>query len=648
MNQLDVYYRALLDYRQQTTEDRNCTALRTAIATSDTERDKIVITRYNCTIERDWVDAIEAGLIHVEKALKEERQFIRSNGEVVPIEKVKHVSRESVEHLAKHSDLITKCENIENIIPEKLYTVERLNDYAVYENRFLYMLLCFLRDFITIRYNDILDLSNKYEADLNLNKTVISGKQKMNYSVSLHDVKRDDQYLKETNPAKDLIDKIHLLLKTVIAFLNTPLMQEVSKVAMLKPPITKTNVLKMNNNFKGAVALYEFIMAYDKKGYTIEEQVITLSPFEDMLADELAEAGGLLSFLVYEYGLALNQQLKKNYLREEELRKVEKIRARAERIEALKRKLKNSEISIEEYTVTLEDQLRDLAGEADRAEALLEELNTEREKNKNLERLVKEQSETIAQLHSYIEELKHKHFEEIRRLKKEHEDEMHALILKHEAEMQACIEKYENEIRELNERHAEELQREREAAAEAARRHAEELEETRRLARERIEQIQSEHAAAIAEITSKHSAEIQEMESRHAAAVQEAENRHNAIITETEGMLSSCKTELQHSKKLYSALLEQSRLDKARIKALGGITENYTDRENFNELEREYNAFTRIYKQQWELTKKEIKKKHLNLKNLMAKPEKTKDEEENKTVDEENSSLTPPEDTDNA
>ena len=108
MNQLDVYYRALLNYRQLTATDTNCTALSSAIVESNAEQDKIVITRAFCTIDEDWVEAIEKGLVHIEKAIKEDRQFIRSNGEVVPIEKVKHVSKESVEHLAKHSNLITK------------------------------------------------------------------------------------------------------------------------------------------------------------------------------------------------------------------------------------------------------------------------------------------------------------------------------------------------------------------------------------------------------------------------------------------------------------------------------------------------------------------------------------------------------------
>ena len=134
MNQIDVYYRALLDYRAQTTAYRDCEKLNQAFSrTNENTVDIIKVSRAECTVDEEWVRKIEQGLVHIEKAIKEERQFIRSNGEVIPIEKVRHVSKESVEHLAKHSNLLTrKPEEGKDIIPDQLYTVERLNDYAVY------------------------------------------------------------------------------------------------------------------------------------------------------------------------------------------------------------------------------------------------------------------------------------------------------------------------------------------------------------------------------------------------------------------------------------------------------------------------------------------------------------------------------------
>ncbi|MBO5682820.1 MAG: hypothetical protein J6S10_02480, partial [Clostridia bacterium] len=76
---------------------------------------------------------------------------------------------------------------------------------------------------------------------------------------------------------------------------------------------------------------------------------------------------------------------------------------------------------------------------------------------------------------------------------------------------------------------------------------------------------------------------------------------------------------LQNVRVEHTAMLQDFRLANARIKALGGITDSYTDRESFNELEREYNAFTQLYKQQWKKTKKDIKKQHLSVDNLRVK-----------------------------
>lgn len=602
MNQLDVYYRALLNYRQQTVANNECSALRSAIAEADAEQDKIVITRVFCTIEEDWVDAIEAGLIHIEKAIKEDRQFIRSNGEVVPIEKVKHVSKETVEHLAKHSNLITRYEEGKDIIPDKLYTVERLNDYAVYENRFLYMLLCYLRDFVTLRYNNILDLTNKYDATVDFNKRIHTGKQSVNYTLSMHDIRRDDPYLKEHNPARDTIDRIDLILKSILAFLATPLMEIVAKAPMLKPPITKTNVLKMNNNFKGAVALYDYIISYDKPGYVTETEVNTLSPFRDDLADEMAEAGGLVSFLAYEYGLGIKQELKDAYLREEDRLKAEEIKKRAERIATLKRRLEASGEGIEDYVITLEKQLRALEGESARAEALAEQIVLHEKKEKSLERKIDSLSKEIEGLRNDIEEERVRHFEELERLKAEHEDAMHELIVKHENYVRELNERHTKAIIELNDRHALQIR-------ELNEKHAAELEAMR-------------NAAAEAEM--RHAAAIEKMRADTEEAISEARAACDKAVASATEEREQCQAALVKKCAEYNALVEEKRLAEARIKALGGVNRDYTDRDSFNELENEYHAFVRIYKEQWAKTKKQIRKNHLNIENFKGQKEKDK------------------------
>ena len=243
MSQYDILFRALLDYRKNTKDDRECVVQRSAIISANSDADNIEITRKNCKIETDWIEAIERGIEFIEKAIKEERQFIRSNGEVIPIEKVKRVSKDSVEHLAKHSNLVTRePEEGDDVVPDQLYTVERLSDYAVYENRFLYMLLCYLRDFIGMRYEKIVEVTNTYSGSMQMNKTVVESNRRLEYQVKLVEEKKNDEYLKEHNDAQESIDRILMIYRAVVHFLNTPLMQEVSKAPMLKPPVTRTNV----------------------------------------------------------------------------------------------------------------------------------------------------------------------------------------------------------------------------------------------------------------------------------------------------------------------------------------------------------------------------------------------------------------------
>ena len=245
MNYLDTLYRALIDYRKNTLENTECRVQRAAIITADSENDRIEITRKNCIVEEDWIEAIEHGLEFVEKAIKEERQFIRSNGEVIPIEKVKRVSKDSVEHLARHSNFFTREQEEGNdLIPDQLYTVERLSDYAVYENRFLYMLLCYLRDFIAIRYEKIVELTNTYNGNMRMDKAIVESNRKVKFEIRLDEEKKNDEYLREHNAAQKEIDRILTIYKAVIVYLNTPLMIEVAKSPM-NGESTRVSVLIM-------------------------------------------------------------------------------------------------------------------------------------------------------------------------------------------------------------------------------------------------------------------------------------------------------------------------------------------------------------------------------------------------------------------
>ena len=255
MAKIDVYYRAFRNYRKETKEAKDCQNEIISIRDAQQNKDILESTKYLCIVDEEWVKRIEAGLVFVEKAVAEERQFIRSDGEIVPIEKVKKISRSSVEHLAKHSNFITHVpEDGGDVVPDKLYMVEKLSDYAVYENRFLYMLLTYLHEFIMYRLEKIERIYGTYDGLLDINKEVELANKKLIYKVRIEEHSENNPYPIKDSKSTSIIQRIKDCDQIINALLDTDLMIQVSKTPLIKPPITKTNVLKMNNNFKNALA----------------------------------------------------------------------------------------------------------------------------------------------------------------------------------------------------------------------------------------------------------------------------------------------------------------------------------------------------------------------------------------------------------
>ena len=542
MNPSDAYYRALLAYKKIAAEQRDCRRDSHAFADAAGEG-SITVTRMICTVDEEWIREIEKGLVYVEKAIREDRQFIYSNGEVIPIEKVKQVSKDSVEHLARHAELITRAPEGEDIIPDKLYTVERLSDYAVYENRFLYMLLCYLRDFVTLRYRKILELTGRYDGVLRLSHEATTLGRTVTVKLELEDTRQDDPYLRAHNPAGDLMDRMDLILKTVVAFLATPLMESAGKAAMLKPPIVKTNVLKMDNNFKGAVALYDYVIAYEGDGYTVTEETQTINAFGDALREDTAQAELLLADLTYRYGLDLTPTLKANLERDENETRLAELKARADSLDTLRRRMERDGETPEAYALELERLTRSLRGELDRMDPLYTELETRRRTEIDL-------TESLGALTRRIET-----FDE-----------------------------------ELN--RAEEARLEAEAETE------------------------KRHIHATASLIESHTAE-------KAALSEEAEAeraRHREEMNALREELNRKQTELDRVYAAYDELEAEKRLLHAQVMGqrarAKGVTsaemEAMTDKDSFDELERELEAFVALYGKVWKETKRKIRKDLLN------------------------------------
>lgn len=567
MKQLDMYYRAFSEYISISSKERENVLFRKALMSSADDESRLTVTRTICHIDEEWVRAVEEGLIFIEKAIKEERQFIYTTGEVEPIEKVKHISKDSVRHLARHSEMITREQREDEIIPDKLYSVEKLNDYAVYENRFLYMLLCYLRDFVNVRYIKILELTNKYQGVLLLEKEVTHGDRKISYKIEMREERDNDRYLVSLNTAEQIVDRIELIQRTIVAFLATPLMESAGKAAMLKPPITKTNVLKMDNNFKRAVELYEYIVAYDQDGFTAEKRVTDITKFRGELSKEISEACALLSFLTYEHGLGIRPLLELEYDKAEQERKALEKAQRDKVIAALKRKLKALKITPEEYISELEKQVKILKGEGLRLEPMKMEISKLKESETALEIQLKDLREEVKIANEELVAREKRHVSEFEELRAEYDDRIIMNGEKYRAEKEALEKGYNDRISDLSS----------------------EINDTQ-------DNWQNEVAALRAEI-------------------------------------SALQKERDEAVRLKETFLEGETLRNAKTRALliekGVLSEedSFTDKESFEELEKEYEAFRKFYKSRWKEAKKKIRREILNIDNLKALNGQNEDKE---------------------
>lgn len=578
MNYLDTLYRALTDYRKNTVDNHECKLHRRAIVASNNENDIIEVTRKNCVIEEDWIEAVERGLEFIDKAIKEERQFIRSNGEVIPIEKVKRVSKDSVEHLARHSNFFTRApKEGEDLIPDQLYTVERLSDYAVYENRFLYMLLCYLRDFIGMRYEKIVEQTNTYSGKMSMSKQFSESSRRIKYEVRLEEEKKNDDYLREHNKAQKEIDRILTIYKAVVVFLGTPLMVEVAKSPMVKPPIMRTNVLKMNRNFREALSLYEYITAYDKDGYVITTETRTVSPFVGAVGEEMAEAVDLAFFLTYEHGLGIKEYLKDCYDKEEHLRREEERQKLAEQIRAISRQIKASGLTAEEYIKLLQKRVHDLEEEE-------EELDIAKKQIDELHQDIYKLKEELDETHNSIRTLG----AEIERLNKKYADDLARIDSERNEKLRGIQNEYEQRIKEVENGRQAQLQ---EMQGQVSR-----LQELRR-------QAEETHAREIARVRQETAEQMRGVNSEFAIKSQNLDERMKQNLAR-----------LQETQAKYTTLQEQKAFNDARLTAiraqygLKGSIEDYTSKEQIDELEKQYEAFKKFFNTEWKKAKKQIRK----------------------------------------
>lgn len=237
------YYRSYKYMQDMLKSDFTHNYIEEALKDGDEGKDSIFGKTNEKVIDMDWVIAIEETLPYIQKAIDEQRRFIKQAENVVRIKKAK-----------------------------KILTVEREEGFAIYENRVLLTLIHKALMFVDDKYLKMKDVPNDSYNNITMNRHLELNQQKLDFSVNYvnenHESLAEDLDVEDIESLSDF-DRIRRIRQGLNECLATPLMKEIAKEPQVKPPLTQTNLLKENPNFKKAVELWSFLDTYKKQGFEL-------------------------------------------------------------------------------------------------------------------------------------------------------------------------------------------------------------------------------------------------------------------------------------------------------------------------------------------------------------------------------------------
>ena len=486
------YYRSYKYMQDMLKSDFTHNYIEEALKDGDEGKDSIFGKTNEKVIDMDWVIAIEETLPYIQKAIDEQRRFIKQAENVIRIKKAK-----------------------------KILTVEREEGFAIYENRVLLTLIHKALMFVDDKYSKMKDVPNDSYNNITMNRHLELNQQKLDFSVNY--VNEDHESLAEDLDVENIeslsdFDRIRRIRQGLNECLATPLMKEIAKEPQVKPPLTQTNLLKENPNFKKAVELWSFLDTYKKQGFELVGE-----EYNGKMTDENKEDVYLaMEFQHFMMSITTNPALRKMLQEKYE----------------------------EENALAKE--------EADRPEKVKEmvlEAQTEAVRKEEIEKLTAE----ITELKQKIAEQKQK-IEEQANIIKTQEGKIAAL--------ENEIESHAKQVEQMNADFAEKTRIAEENFANRLSAKQKEFDDAQTAHNEYVTKLNTDNANKIAELNTNHSNEVAQLKSDYENRI-DTINKENATATanlksDYEGQLTSMKADYTSQIKNYEKQIADINAENAK------------------------------------------------------------------------------------
>ena len=445
------FYRAYMYMQDLLQNDFTYNYITASLKDGDKGKDSLTGKTNEKVIDMDWVEAIEEALPYIQKAIDEQRRFIKQIDNVVRIELARKTGPDSVKHLSQHTNFIAKVEG-DMVTPNKILVSEQEESFAIYENRVLMTLIRRALHFVDDKYSKMKGVPNDSYNNIKVIRSAEFDDKKVdfafNYINESHETLADDLDVLDVSELSDF-DRIRRIRTTLNEFLNTQLIREISKEPEVRPPVTQTNLLKKNPNFKKAMELWNFLDSYKRPGFEIVGE-----EFAGEMTKEVKEDVYLsMAFQHFMMSIATNSGLRKilHEKYEEENIRIAEETAKPEKLKAAQIQARIDEVRKEEMEIRLreirerEKKILDLTNEVKNLKVTLDQ---KEQQILTLKGQVSALQDEIAELKKELQETKLKLLEaekEIERLKEEN-----AALKAEIVELKAKIVELNNKIDELN------------------------------------------------------------------------------------------------------------------------------------------------------------------------------------------------------
>ena len=223
------------------------------------------------TSDTSWIDMVEESIPYLDNIIRNPRHFIVQEENIVPIEKAKVVTEESIRHLAQHTSLIQDVKEDGSIVPLKLLNVYREETVDLYENRFIKSLVDNLYTFVE---NKLKESDQRSFAKIN-SQVTYNGEHKTKKETIKISLNLESSFEDEVDTSKDghsLETRIEHIRDVIGAFKGSTFIKSLKDCAVVRSPIRKTNVILKEQNFVKALELWEFLEKNLIKPITVTEK----------------------------------------------------------------------------------------------------------------------------------------------------------------------------------------------------------------------------------------------------------------------------------------------------------------------------------------------------------------------------------------